>query len=399
MDAENVCETLILIKGAKVYAPRFLGKKDVLITGEKIGLIAENIDFPASLQIKVLDGTGKLLMPGFIDNHVHILGGGGEGGFKTRTPEIVLTDITRAGVTTVVGCLGTDGITRTMSNLLAKARGLEEEGISTFVYTGSYEVPVRTATGSLVNDIILIDKIIGVGEVSVSDHRSSHPTIEQLAKLASDARLGGMLSGKAGIVNVHLGDSEQKLAPIEQVIERTEIPPTQFVVTHVNRNRPLFLSAIAFAKKGGLIDMTTGRERRDRQEIPGSCAQLLKEALEADAPIENISFSSDGQGSLPVFDGNGNCTALEVSGVDSILHQLKLATLELNLSPEIVLQTVTSNPARNLKLSNKGEVVVGKDADLVLLDADWEVDTVIARGKVMVENKKTLVYGTFEPRD
>ncbi|OQX84334.1 beta-aspartyl-peptidase [candidate division KSB1 bacterium 4484_87] len=396
MEYENLCETLLLIKNATIYAPQFLGVKDVLITGEKIGLISENIDLSASLKIKTINGAGKILTPGFIDNHVHILGGGGEGGFKTRTPEIVLTDTTRAGVTTVVGCLGTDGVTRTMTNLIAKARGLEEEGISAFVYTGSYEIPVRTVTGSIVEDIVLIDKIIGVGEIAISDHRSSHPTFEQLAKLASDARLGGMLSGKAGIINVHIGDSDRKLGLIENVIENTEIPPNQFLVTHVNRSRPLFLSAVDFAQRGGLMDLTTGREKRNQDEIPGSCAQFLKEALEKDTPIQNISFSSDGQGSLPIFDNNGNCTGLEVSGVDSILHELKLAITEVGLSPEIVLQTITSNPARNLKLKNKGIIAAGKDADLVLLNADWEIDTVIARGKLMIENHKILTYGTFE---
>ncbi len=396
MESGILCESLVLIKNAKVYAPWYLGEKDVLITGSKIGLISEGIDFSSSLKGKIIDGNNKILVPGFIDNHVHITGGGGEGGFRTRTPEITLTDITRSGITSVIGCLGTDGTTRTMTNLLAKAHGLEEEGISTFIYTGSYEIPVRTITGSIVDDIVLIDKIIGVGEIAVSDHRSSHPTFSMLAKVASEARLGGMLSGKAGIVNVHIGDSDKKLAPIEEVLNNTEIPPTQFVVTHVNRNKPLFLAAIEYAKNGGLIDFTTGRERLDTNEIAGSCAGLLKEALVAGVPIENISFSSDGQGSLPVFDGNGNCTSLEVSGVESILQEIRLAIIELGLPPEIVLQTVTSNPARNLKLNGKGEILCGKDADLVLLDFDWEVDTVVAQGKVMIENKEILVSGTFE---
>jgi beta-aspartyl-dipeptidase (metallo-type) len=95
----------------------------------------------------------------------------------------MLTDITKAGVTTVVGCLGTDGCTRTMSNLLAKAKGLEEEGITTYVYTGSYQVPVRTVTGSIMDDVILLDKVIGCGEIAISDHRSSQPTKEEFAKI------------------------------------------------------------------------------------------------------------------------------------------------------------------------------------------------------------------------
>ena len=72
-------------------------------------------------------------MPGFIDGHVHMTGGGGEGGYATRTPELSLSDAIRGGVTTIVGCLGTDGVTRSLAALLAKARALDEEGISTFI--------------------------------------------------------------------------------------------------------------------------------------------------------------------------------------------------------------------------------------------------------------------------
>ena len=137
---------MYLIKNIQVYTPENIGVKDVLIDN-RIIKIADNLPEVKEYGIEVIDGRGKILTPGFIDCHVHILGGGGEGGAKTRTPEIMLSDITSAGVTTVVGCLGIDGTTRTMTNLLAKAKGLEEEGISTYVYTGSYQVPVKTLSG------------------------------------------------------------------------------------------------------------------------------------------------------------------------------------------------------------------------------------------------------------
>lgn len=188
---------LKLIKNGEVYGPDYLGKKDILLVGGKIGYIKDNINVPKDfVHIDVIDARGKYVVPGFINSHVHICGGGGEGGFKTRTPEIQLTDITLAGVTTVVGVLGTDGTSRNMANLIAKANGLEEEGITTYIYTGSYQVPIRTVTGSIQDDIILIDKIIGVGEVALSNHRSSQPNMEDIAKIAAEARVGGILWGK-----------------------------------------------------------------------------------------------------------------------------------------------------------------------------------------------------------
>ncbi|MDO4395969.1 MAG: beta-aspartyl-peptidase, partial [Clostridia bacterium] len=98
-----------IIKNVNVYAPEKLGKKDILIAGGKICQISDNLDIPESWEVEVIDGEGLIATPGFIDSHVHILGGGGEGGFGNRTPEATLSGLTRWGITTVVGCLGTDG--------------------------------------------------------------------------------------------------------------------------------------------------------------------------------------------------------------------------------------------------------------------------------------------------
>ena len=216
---------MYLIQNIHVYAPEDLGIRDVLTGGGKILKIGERLPAEKAYGVTVIDGGGKILMPGLIDAHVHILGGGGEGGARTRTPEIMLSDIISGGVTTVVGCLGTDGCTRTMSNLLAKAKGLEEEGITTYVYTGSYQVPVRTLTGSIMDDIILLDKVVGTGEIAVSDHRSSQPTKEEFARIVADTRVGGILSGKAGLVNIHMGDGGEKLEFLRYVRRYTQIPP------------------------------------------------------------------------------------------------------------------------------------------------------------------------------
>lgn len=389
---------LTLIKNGQVYTPTFIGKKDILIAGGKIEMIADQIPIPPDLfSCKVIDATNKLVVPGFIDSHVHIIGGGGEGGFKTRTPELMLSDATSAGVTTIVGVLGTDGTTRTIESLLAKARGLEEEGITCFIHTGSYQIPVKTITDSIQSDIILIDKIIGVGEIAISDHRSSEPTFEELAKIASAARNGGILSGKAGILEIHVGDGEEKLDLLHELVKNTNIPIRHFHPTHINRNEDLFKAGIQYALNGGYVDFTTSTIPHFLEEGEVKCSKGLRVMLEDGVDIANITFSSDGQASLPYFNKEGEYLGLQVGKVSSLFHEVRDAVIDENIPLEIALKVITSNPAQVLKLRQKGMVETGYDADIVLLNEETlQIDTVIAHGKSMVEGGKTLVKGTFE---
>ncbi|MED3885443.1 beta-aspartyl-peptidase [Priestia aryabhattai] len=389
---------LTLIKNAEVYAPQHLGKKDILLADSKIILIKDCIDHVnTSIPIDVVDAANHIIAPGFIDSHVHIIGGGGEGGYKTRTPELMLTDATTAGVTTIVGVLGTDGTTRRMENLLAKARGLEEEGISCFIHTGSYQIPVKTLTNSIEEDLILIDKIIGVGEIAISDHRSSEPTFEELVKVASAARNGGILSGKAGILEIHVGDGERKLSLLNQIADKTDLPIRQFHPTHINRNEELFKEGIQFAKRGGYVDFTTSTTPHFLEEGEVKCSKGLRIMLEEKVAIDSITFSSDGNASLPFFDDNGDYKGLQVGKVSSLFQEVRDAVLEESVPLETALQVITSNPAKVLKLSNKGHIQPGKDADLVLLDKETlTIKTVFAQGKVMVKDGVPVVKGTFE---
>lgn len=386
-----------IIKNVEVYSPKHIGKKDVLCVGGTIGFIEDTIDLVASEYIEVIDANGKIMLPGFIDCHVHLLGGGGEGGFKTRTPEIRLSELISGGVTTVVGCLGTDGVTRSMESLVAKAYALREEGISAFTYTGSYRLPLGTLTGSVQKDIMMIDPIIGVGEVALSDHRSSVPTIDEFARVCADARVGGILSGKAGIVNVHLGDGKEKMDYLHYMLRNTEIPASQFLPTHANRNRELFNEAIKYAQDGGFIDFTTSTVPQFIEEGEVRASDAYKICIEKGVPTTQITFSSDGQGSLPIFDDRGKLTGLDVGKVTSLYETVCELIVHHGLSIEEAIKPITENPAKLLKLKNKGEIAVGMDADLVLVDpANYTIQDVFANGKRMMVDSNVICFGTFE---
>ena len=387
-----------LIKNAGVYAPEYIGEKDVLLAGGKICKIGENLTAPHTWNVEIIDGTGMLLLPGFIDSHVHVLGGGGEGGFANRTPEAALSGLTKYGITTVVGCLGTDGYGRDIYSLVAKIKGLREQGISAYAYTGSYQVPVRTLTGSITRDIMMVEEIIGTGEIAISDHRSSQPTYEEFLRLCADTRLGGILSGKAGVINIHLGDSPRKMDMILRTIRETEIPSTQFLPTHVNRNAALFEEAVEYAKLGGTVDFT-GNEDIDYWETVCDEVRVsrgIKRMLEEGVSDDLFTISSDGQGSLPLFSPEGKFLGMGMGKSSCLLKEVKECVEKESIPPETAIKAITSNPARVLCLEGKGHIREGYDADLCLLTKDFSIHTVIAMGKTMVKEGEPVVRGGFE---
>ena len=287
---------MILIKDCEVFGPQPLGKKDILIACGRVAAIADEIDMPELGDLEVVEGRGLLAVPGLIDNHVHIAGAGGEGGPATRTPEMPLSMMLAGGITTVIGCLGTDGYTRSVESVLMKAKALRAEGVSCWIYTGAYQVPLPTITGQVARDLALIDEVVGVGEVAIADHRSSCPDVQELARLASQARVGGMLGGKAGIVNLHMGDARDPFGLIYQVLEQSQLPIKQFLPTHCNRNPHIFQEAKRYGLQG-FVDITTSAYPYfpDEEHKP---SRAVIDLLKAGVPLAHITLSSDGCGSL-----------------------------------------------------------------------------------------------------
>ena len=384
---------LTLIRNGSVIAPEPLGLRDILTAGERIVAITDPGSISTSgIEIDEIDASDLFGLPGMVDSHVHPLGGGGEGGPATRAPEIRIEDIVGSGVTTIIGLLGTDGITRHPSSLMAKARGLEAEGITAFVYVGSYELPVQNVTGSVRSDIALLPSVVGAGEIAVSDHRSAQPTFDELARLAAECRVGGMLGGKPGILHLHLGDGARGLELVFRIIHETEIPVTQIIPTHCNRNPQLLDEAIRFAAEGGRIDLTAGIG----EHAPAMAVEAaIRLAVERDAPLDRVSVSSDANGSWPVFDENGSLVGLGVASQRSMLEQLRKivrgGTLELPLATALF----TANPASFYGLDRKGRVAPGCDADLLFLDRDLELVHVIARGNRAVTDGNVVLRGSF----
>lgn len=373
---------LTLFKNALVYSPYFLGKKDVLTGGHSILAVEDHIEPTAGVETQIVDCDGLWLVPGLIDSHVHITGGGGEGGPASRMPELQISMMVEAGVTTVIGCLGTDGITRSVESVLMKVKSIRALGMSAWMYTGAYQVPPPTITGDVAKDIALFEEIIGVGEIAVSDHRSSVPTIPELTKLTAHARVAGMIGGKAGIVNMHMGDARDPFRPLHDIVANSEMSYRQFVPTHCNRNDYIFKDACEYGKKG-YVDITTSSYPyyADEEIKPSTALKLL---LESGVPANHITFTSDACGSLPGFDPEtGKLIKLEMGLPSSILREIKEAVTDEGIPLETALQVATSTPAQILKLEAKGHIAPGCDADVLVLDQSFGIVHLMAMGSMV----------------
>ena len=387
--------SLTLLRNAEIYDPVKRGRHDVLVGGGEILAIERSIpDLPLA-GCAVVDVAGARLVPGLIDSHVHLTGGGGECGPASRVPPVALSALTLGGITTVVGLLGTDGTTRNISALVAAVLGLREQGLSAFCWTASYEVPPITLTGSVRSDIVFVECILGAGEVAISDHRSSQPTFDELARLAADCHVAGMMSGKAGVLHLHLGDGRRGLELVRRALDDTEIPPRVFHPTHVNRRTSLFEEALEVSRRGVTVDVTAFpvEDGEDAYSAPDAIVRYL----ESGAPRERQTCSSDGGGCLPTYDADHRITSMDVGRPSDMAGALQ-TLLARGVPLEDVLPIFTSNVAALLRLPRKGRIAVGADADLVVLDANHRIRDVFARGRPFVRDGEPVVTGMFEAR-
>lgn len=357
---------LTLIEGAEIHSPAPLGQQDLLVADGRIAWLGKGLTVPPDWPLERVDGRGHYLVPGLVDPLAHITGGGGEGGFAFRTPELAAGEALKAGVTTLVAALGTDSLTRTPAQVLGKVREFRAAGVSAYMYTGSYHLPVKTLTGRVESDIMLIPEVLGVGELAISDHRSSAPTHDELARLVSEARVAGLLAGKSGVSFFHVGDGRGALAPLRALRDGTDIPLRQLYPTHCNRNPWLFAEAIDWGRAGGWIDLTTSSFPELLDDGEQLAAEALVALLAAGVPADRISFSSDANASLPRFDGEGRLVEMRCGQIASLWQECVRACA-LGVSLEVALGVVTANPARALGLAGKGVIGVGQDADLLLI--------------------------------
>ena len=380
-----------LIKNAKVYAPQDLGIKDILLWEDRIIKIGEALCIPDGFAGETLDMTGKIVIPGLVDTHVHITGGGGEGGFTSRTSEITFEEIAEAGVTTLVGVLGTDGYARRVEDVLVKCMALREEGFDCYFLTGSYTLPITTMRGSVAEDIIFNQYCLGTGEVAHCDHRGSAMRYDEFVRLAADTRNGARLAGKKGVLNIHLGNYKNPADFFIQACEEDITFRPLIVPTHVTRKYDVFDSCLKFLEYGGQMDITAGSPADESQQEYGS-VEGLEHIYKQYGSLDRVTMTSDGNGSAPVWDELGNMIGMGKGSCKVLLSDLKQIAQRDLVPFEEALRTVTTNPAAVYGLKNRaGQIAENGMANFAVLSSTYDLETTILGGKIVWQRDKGVV--------
>ena len=257
------------------------------------------------------------------------------------------------------------------------------------MYTSNYHYPPTTLTGSVPNDLFMVPEVLGC-KIALGNHRSSFPTLQNVLALLADIRVGGMISGKLGVLHIHLGNIP---GPFEMFAEMVKMgmPIRHIRPTHCSREENVLNAAIGFALKGGRIDFTTGADC-----CLGKPELAVIKALEAGVDAQLITMSTDGHGSMPRFNAKGEMVGLGVGGVEGNLEATLRLIKDYNMPIAKALSFTTKNVAQGLNLMNVGVVKTGAIGNACLFDADWTLTDVFSKGRQMMKDGEIIVRGTFE---
>jgi len=391
---------ITLLRGGEVYAPHRIGRADVLLGGGRILRMGTNLESAALAldTVHTIDASRLRVVPGYIDQHIHLFGGGDAAGPQGRAFDLKAEDLALSGITTAVGVVGVEMETRGLPLLLRKTMELRSAGITALMYTGSFRLPAPHLLWSAAADVCFIEQVMGV-KTAVSERLYPNQDLPALMQLAGEMLQAKALSGKAAVLHCHMGGMAAGMEPLFALVEQLGIDPSQILPTHVNRTAefsPVFEHALRFAKMGGTIDFSSCVSKQDANPTGVDVHEAVRSALDAGVPIERITFSSDSNVPGAVRDSEGRLTGMRVVP-PSVLHRDLMRTVhDAGLPLEQALQLITSNVARVLGLQgSKGCVAEGADADIVLLDEQDRIDTVIAGGELLVRERRATARGPF----
>jgi N-acetylglucosamine-6-phosphate deacetylase len=364
----------------------------VVIQGSKISAIGQKGKVEVPRGAREVAARGKIVVPGFVDVHIHGAGGRDVMEATPEALEVIAATVARHGTTSLVATTVTASEMETCRCVADIARFILAAGLS----------PARE----------LAAEIVGIhfeGPFISQARRGVHPSewitapsVELLSRFLKEARGTGQILTLA-----------PELPGSLELIAAAREAGLVVSIGHTDASHEQAQAAIAAGARHAAHVFNAMRPFSHRETgvvgavltSPDVSAELIADGVHVDAAAmhmlldlktpERVILVSDGTAATGMPDGKYRLGTFEVTVSGGVCRNAegKLAGSTLTLDRALrnivalgvplasALRMVTANPARQIGLgSRKGVLAVGADADLVFLDDNLEIAGVMTRG-------------------
>ena len=342
----------VIITNAIVFDGHALQEK-ATVTIEN-GLISSINSSADTSNATIVDGRGQTLLPGLIDAHVHLNN-------DTEKAAVLLSQLAKAGVTTALDMGHFSGAVR---NSLTNYPGIAELYIAGNFATATGSLHSRMTKATLIDSpesaVQFVEDRVAEGADYIKIVADvPGPSQEVIDTLVREARRHGKLTVAHA--------ATLKAFPMAQ---KGKVD----IITHVPMDLPLDEASVRLMKDEGRASVPTlvmAETVVNAKMFPGLIYETAKKSV---AELHKAG--------VPIMAGTGaNQTAMASVKHGESLHQELKLLVDAGLSTEEALKSCTSLPAKWFRLENRGEIAVGKRADLVLVDGN-PLEDITATGKV-----------------
>tara|TARA_R110000751_G_scaffold35564_2_gene87401 strand:- start:38002 stop:39165 length:1164 start_codon:yes stop_codon:yes gene_type:complete len=336
------------------------------------------------------DGENKWLLPGFIDCHTHLVYGGNRANeFEQRLQGKTYTEIAQQGG----GIQGTVNATREsseqtlLSSAIKRAARLVEEGVTSIEVKSGYGLNMQTEIKMLKVarqiaehlPVNIVPTYLGAHTVPKEYRSNPDDYVQFVCDQVIPAVAKQQLASCVDVFCESIGFSPMQCRKIFTAAKMHNLN----VKAHVEQLSDLKGAKLAAEFAALSVDHI---EYLDPKDIPA-----LKRSDTVAVLLPGAFYYLNETQKPPVAELRANNVPIAIatdlnpgsSPIASILTIMNMASVLFSLTPEEVLYGVTVHAAKALNLPNKGQINIGKDADLCLWD---------------IEHPAELVYGINQHR-
>ncbi|MGN7413289.1 allantoinase AllB [Paenibacillus sp. SAF-068] len=416
-----------IIRGARVVLRDRVEQLDIGITGEKITELSTRLT-PGEATC-IIEAEGLTVMPGVVDIHVHFNEPGLASweGFRSGSAALAA-----GGITTYVD-MPLNGVPPTTrpESWEMKRKAAANQSYVDYAFWGGLVPGNREELASLsqlgaAGFKAFMSEPGGEGE-DIFARADDHTLLDGMNEIATLKRVLALHAEDEGIV-AELGArsiAEGKTEPMDYIRSRPAEAEVIAVAralkygeqtgcalhfVHISTREALDL--IAEAKRRGQ-DVTSETcphyltltdQDVVRLGAVAKCAPPLRSSSEQEQLWDALTsglidvIASDHSPCPPSMKQSDNFFEIwgGISGAQStLLIMLEDAHLQRNIDLPLLGRVLSLQPARRLGLESKGEIAIGKDADLVLID--WEKSTTLNTENLLYTHKQSPYVGrTFK---